>query len=364
MSDNHSGAARPHKLTPEQISAALERWLPTRLDGAAVAVSDLIAPKGTGFSNQTMLFSARWSGVAHELVLQAAPVGQGLFARYDFAGMARAQQRVAQTSTVPVANVRWHEADTAVLGVPFYVMDRVAGRAPTDKPPYHRTGWFAELPAAAQTRAWWSGIEAMAQLHALDVRRDDFLFMQDTPWGMPVDADPAQTRLRQWRQFLAWADAEPLPVVSAALDELERTRPAVQPLRVHWGDAKLSNCMVDHTGVRALLDWELCGLSAPEEDLTHWLMLDWSLWAVNDVPRLASLPSPAQTVARYEELSGRQTHATLWWWRFGLVRLAIIYHRIMGLLRQRGHVAPGKTLAEVNPIVRFIAPVFEKDVLP
>lgn len=364
MSDNKTGARRAHRLTPEHIVAALERWLPTQLDGERVFVSNLVAPKGTGFSNQTMLFSARWGHTETDLVLQAAPQGEGLFSRYDFASMARAQQQVRATSTVPVAPVRWYEMDTSVLGVPFYVMERVAGNAPTDRPPYHREGWFADLSGSEQTQVWWSGIEAMAKLHALDVQADGFTFMQHTPWGMSAQADAARTRLRQWREFLSWADAEPLPIVTQAFDELERACPPPQPLRVHWGDAKLSNCMVDNGGVRALLDWELCGLSVPEEDLTHWLMLDWSLWAVAGARRLPSLPNAERTVARYETLAGRQAQATLWWWRFGLVRLAVIYHRILSLLRRRGQIATEKTLAAANPITPFIAPVFEKDVLP
>lgn len=352
-------------LAPETLEAALGAWLPTRLHGAAVSIANLVAPKSNGFSNQTFLFDASWEGVTHPLVLQAAPLGTGLFSRYDFASMARVQQQLGAVSTVPVAGVRWCETDTAALGVPFYVMDRVAGRVPADRPSYHRGGWFAELPAADQARTWWSGIDAMAKLHALEVERDGFGFLADTPWGLAPDADPARERIVQWRRFMAWADPEPLAAVSAALDELERTRP--QPparLSVHWGDAKLSNCVVADARVQALLDWELCGLSAPEEDLAHWLMLDWSLWAVNKCPRLPALPSPERTVARYEELSGRPATAVLWWFRFGMVRLAIIYHRIMSVLRARGHVAPDKTLAQVNPLVPLIAPVFEKDVLP
>lgn len=359
--------APDRRLTAAQISAALEAWLPARL-GAAVRIDGIVAPKGTGFSNQTFLFDAHCGGETTALVLQAAPAASdgpgGLFSRYDFASMARVQQQLAAVSKVPVARVRWHEIDSAVLGVPFYIMERVAGRAPTDKPPYHRGSWFTELPAEQQTATWWSGIDAMAKLHALDADVDGFAFLSATPWGMVSGSDAARTRLAQWREFMVWADPEPCEPIAEALDELARSAPKSAPLRVHWGDAKLSNCMVADGTVQALLDWELCGLSVPEEDLAHWLMLDWSLWAVTGSTRLASLPSPERTIARYEELSGRAAVDVLWWFRFGMVRLAIIYHRIMTILRHKGHVPASATLTSVNPMVPLMAPIFEQDRLP
>lgn len=352
------------RLSPDQVVNGLQQWLPAQLGVDRVLVSDVLAPKGTGFSNQTFLFSAEWSGNKQEFVLQAAPVGKGLFSRYDFASMARVQQQLGKVSNVPVADVRGVETDTAVLGVPFYIMARVAGRAPTDKPPYHRGSWFTDLSATEHESIWWSGIDAMAKLHALDIERDGFTFLTDTPWGLPRDSNPALARIEQWRKFMAWADPEPCAPIEDALRELQRTAPPTTRMAVHWGDAKLSNCMVHDGAVRALLDWELCGLSAPAEDLAHWLMLDWSLWAVTGNTRLASLPSPERTVARYEELSGRSAQHVLWWFRFGMVRLAIIYHRIMSLLRERGHVAADATLTAVNPMVPLMAPIFEKDKLP
>lgn len=347
------------RLSAEQVVAGLQQWLPKKLGGKRIAVSDVVAPKGTGFSNQTFLFAAQ----GEDFVLQAAPVGKGLFPTYDFTNIARIQQQLGQVSQVPVASIVGVETDAQPLGVPFYVMRRVTGRAPTDKPPYHRGSWFTDLAADEQESIWWSGIDAMAKLHALDIDRDGFGFLTDTPWGMARAADPASTRIAQWRAFMPWADPEPSAPIEEALRELERTAPSPSRIAVHWGDAKLSNCMVQGGAVRALLDWELCGLSTPEEDLAHWLMLDWSLWAVTGNQRLASLPSPARTIARYEELTGRDAQHVVWWFRFGMVRLAIIYHRIMSLLRERGHVAGDATLTSVNPMVPLMAPIFEKDPL-
>ncbi len=349
---------------PAAVAAALESWLPPRLGAAAVRVTDLVAPKGAGFSNETYLFTAMWGERSAQLVLQVPPPQQGLMRDHDFAVMARVQQRLAAVSTVPVAPVRWFEDDVGVLGKPFYVMERVPGMVPTDTPPYHREGWFATQSSAVKARIWWSGIDALAELHRLDIEQDGFAFMIDAPWGMPLDADPAERRLAQWRSFFAWAAPDPCPLVTEALDILDRTRPARSRISVSWGDSKLSNCIVTEEGVRALLDWELCGVSDPEEDLAHWLLLDWSLWAAPGIARLPDLPGGAATVVHYEKVSGRPTRAVGWWFRFGLVRLAIIYHRIQALRRSAGRYPPETPLATINPVTHLIEPLFAREDLP
>lgn len=361
---NPPPAQSNRRSDPAAIAAALGAWLPAKLGVDRVRIEALSAPKGAGFSNQTFLFTAVAGDTALPLVLQGAPAGAGLFERYDIGRMARVQQRLGEVSAVPVAPIRWYEADPAVLGVPFYVMDKVAGQVPSDNPSYHRAGWFAELPPAAQNAIWWSGIDAMAQLHAVDIGGNDFDFLGEGAWGIPNGADAPARRIAQLRDYLAWSAPDPLPIVDTALAELDRSRPPPAPLAVHWGDAKLSNCVIADTSVRALLDWELCGLSDPEEDLTHWLMLDWSHWAVTGGTRLPHLPDTDSTLAHYQAASGRSLHDPLWWFRLGLVRLAIIYHRIQAQRRSIGRLAADTELAAVNPITPLIPSLFERDRLP
>jgi aminoglycoside phosphotransferase (APT) family kinase protein len=370
MTDASSGAQGEDGYTlrrrsPATVVAGLEKWLPGKLGVRAVAVRNLATPGGSGFSNETYLFSAQWDGGRADLVLQAAPIGSALFRTYDLEAMFRVQERVGEISSVPVPRMRGYESDPAVLGSPFYVMDRVPGRIPTDHPPYHKEGWLTEVSPEWRRRAWESGVDAMARLHALDVESDGFGFLADAPWGMRVCADAVAERLRAWREFLTWAAEEPLPIVLEALDELERTRPRVpQRLAVHWGDAKLSNCVLDERGVAALLDWELCGLSDPEEDLAHWLMLDWFLESTSGSARLEGLPGRVETVARYEERTGRPTHAVEWWFRFSLVRLSIITHRVMAQVRRNGMIPADVDLASVNPVAFLVRPLFEREGLP
>lgn len=357
--------ARPAgRRQPAEVAAAVGAWLRRRDGYGAAVISALSRPAGAGLSNETWLFDCSTPRGAESLVLQVGPAGQGLFRDYDLAVMARVQQQLGTVSRVPVPVIRWFEPDAAILGAPFYVMNRVRGQVPGDNPTYHQGGWFAELPAASRARAWRSGIAALAALHALEPLREGFEFLTTAPWGMAVDADPVTVRLAQWRDFMRWGARAPLPPIDAALTALEAARPAAQAPRIAWGDAKISNCVIEDDEVRALLDWELCGLSDPEEDLAFWLLLDWVHWHLPRVPRLAGLPTPAETVAWYETCRGSATRAVLWWFKFGLVRLAIIYHRFIERRIEMGRLPGDVDLLAANPVCALLNDVLALEKLP
>ena len=360
-----SAAARSGgRRDPDRVRAALGAWLATRPGYASARITDLARPEGAGLSNETYLVECRAGTRRESLVMQIGPAGGGLFRDYDLGAMARVQSRLGEVGGVPVARVRWYEPDAAVLGSPFYVMDRVAGRVPTDNPSYHSGGWFSELPAAAQAEAWYSGVAAMVALHRLDPLADGFEFLVDAPWGMPLDADPALTRIAQWRDLLHWGARRPLPLLEDALDELARSRPPAARPRVHWGDAKISNCVIEDNQVRALLDWELCGLSDPQEDLAFWLLLDWAQWRSLGLTRLPHLPAPQATVVYYAALAGQPQPHVAWWFKFGLVRLAIIYHRFLERRIDAGRLAPDADCIALNPMCGLLPEVLALEGLP
>ena len=361
MTDNTRRAGRRDL---ESVGQALATWLAQRPGYAGAVIHDLARPAGAGLSNETYLFECQLGRRREALVTQVGPASGGLFRDYDLGVMARVQQRLAEVSSVPVAKVRWYEADTRVLGSPFYVMDRVRGQVPSDNPSYHSGGWLADLPAAAQAESWYSGIAAMVALHQLDPLADGFEFLIDAPWGMALDADPGLCRIEQWRDFLHWGASRPLPVIEAALDTLRDSRPPAGRIRVHWGDAKISNCVLEDNQVRALLDWELCGLSDAQEDLAFWLLLDWAQWRSLKLPRLPHLPSPQATVVYYAALAGQPQPHVLWWFKFGLVRLAIIYHRFFERRIEAGRLAADQDLAALNPMCALLPEVLALEGLP
>ena len=346
------------------VQHALRNWCAARPGYAGAEVCALTRPSGAGLSNETYLFDCRVGARCEALVMQVGPAGSGLFRDYDLGTMARIQQRIAEVSMVPVARVRWFEPDATLLGAPFYVMDKVEGRVPGDNPSYHGSGFLGAMAPADQAAAWYAGIAAMAQLHALDPVRDGFEFLVDAPWGMALDADPGLRRIQQWRDLLAWGARRPVGFLEDALDRLEASRPPPTQPRVHWGDAKISNCVLHGPEVRALLDWELCGLSDPQEDLSFWLVLDWAQWRAPGLQRLPHLPGPRATVDYYAQQTGRPQPHVLWWFQFGMARLAIIYHRFLERRMDAGRLARGVDVVALNPMCALLTEALAMKELP
>jgi len=316
----------------DHVRRALEPWLAARLPGQQVENLQVAAPEGHGFSNDTLIADVTVDGVPMPLVCQAAPTGPGLFPEYPIARMANVQRGLRDHSDVPVANVRWLEEDAAILGAPFYVMDKLEGLVPDESPvPYPVSGWVHEATADQRRTMWTSLIEAMAKLARLDVA-EHFPFLTATRWGMSLDADAAPERVRQWRAFTIWAsedDTSLPPTLMRAWDVLAAsTPPRPERLSINWGDAKLGNVMFRDFHVVALFDWELCGVGPAEEDITNLLALDQVFANLCRVPRSEGFLSRDETLGMYSERIGRELIGTDWWYTFALAKMAAEVHRM------------------------------------
>jgi len=333
------------EVTHEQFAP----WVTSRLPHAQdVRVSEFSGSGTTGFSNDTLLFDLSWREDGRErsesLVLRIEPAGLRVFPEYDLGLQFGIMQALAGTD-IPVPRMLWRERDSATLGNPFYVMERIEGRIPDDNPPYHTAGWMTEIAPEERAAIWWSGVENLARIHRLDWRALALL---------PVPAagkTPLEMQLDYYERYVAWSgltENEGFPLAKTGLNWLRRHQPRErEPVALCWGDSRLGNMIFRDGRCVAVLDWEMATLGNPAQDLAWWLFFDEHHSAGVGAPRLSGLPDREETIARYRELSGIDPQHLDYYDIFACFRFTAILGRLGQQLKQHG-VLPPESDFEVN----------------
>ena len=317
----------------------LRAWFDRVRGFGDVEIAHVSIPGGTGFSNETILFDATWSdgGVAekHELVARVAPSSYQVFPDDTFVLQFHVM-RALDATDLPVPAVHWFEPDEAWFGQPFWIMARVRGDIPTDNPPYACAGWLADATPAEQTRAWVSGIEAMAAVHNLPLDA-----LSPVAQHLVMPDDPASAELDRYERFLHWAeDDQPHALARDALSWLQQHRPPAPAPALVWGDARLSNVIYRDFEVVAVLDWEMATVGDPLLDLGWWIFADNTLTRGSGFARLPGFESRDDTAARWAKLTGRSTDALDYYLVFAGLRFTVIMLRMGKLLAEMGFVPP------------------------
>lgn len=331
-------------------------WFGSKMPRAAgLRISELSGPATTGFSSDTLLFDLEWdeAGAARTqgFAARIKPSGFQVFPEYDIARQFTIQRALADTG-VPVARMHWLEEDEGVLGAPFYVMEKIEGRIPTDNPPYHAGGWMTEVSPEERAAIWWNGLDVLARIHQLDWQALGFGLLAQPERG----PTPLDQQLHYYRDFLDWTmEGEPHPVCEAALRWLQDNRPAGEPVRLAWGDARIGNMIFDGTRCVAVLDWEMVGLGSPEMDLAWFMYLDRHHSEGIGVPPLPGIPSRTETAERYEQLTGHAPAHLAYYEIFAGFRFSVIMARVAKQMKFYEMLPPEADFELTNPCARLLA---------
>ncbi|MCU0311890.1 MAG: phosphotransferase family protein [Acidimicrobiales bacterium] len=295
---------------PAHVTEVLERWMAGQMPHVGpVEVTDLVVPQASGFSNETFLFDASWTGAdgrreTAALVLRSQPLVHKLFPESDLlVHQYEVIRHLGEHTDVPVPRTRGAESDPAVLGAPFFVMDRLAGQVPGDSPPYTQEGFVMEMSPARREEWHRNAVAALVQVGQVDWRAAGLAFL-DQPHHGPTGA---VQRRNYSASYLAWATkGEAHPVVHPAWDWLEANWPDdTEHLGLAWGDARPGNLMFDGTEVIGVFDWEMVALGNPESDLGWWLFLQRYSTDGVGAPLPPGMLDRAATIALWEDLMGR-----------------------------------------------------------
>lgn len=314
------------------LLAQLEAFLPDALGCAGVQVRDLRRFSG-GASRETWSFEAVDDRTRRRLVLRRDTPGQP---RPD--GMVREAQAIAAATAagVPEPRLIAHAGDGDALGAPFILMEHVDGET------IARRILRDERFAAVRPRLAAECGRILARIHGIPLSDVPSL---DDP-GDPVAASVAAL------DDAGWAS----PVLELGLRWLADHRPAPSGRAVVHGDFRHGNLIVDETGIRAVLDWEIVHVGDPYEDL-GWLCV--KAWRFGAGKPVGGFGDYADLFAAYEAESGRPVDpdAVFWWQVAGTVRWGI------GCMRQaQRHTSGAVRSVELAAIGRRVAEQ-EHDVL-
>jgi aminoglycoside phosphotransferase (APT) family kinase protein len=327
---------------PDQTIERLRTWLTDVAGLPDVTVDHLEIPAATGFSNETILFDATWNDergtpAVHHLVARIAPQAHTVFLEANFESQFRVMQALAEHTDVPMPEMLWFEPDPSWFGSSFWIMVRIDGIAPADAPHYSIEGWLRDASPDEQAKVWWNGIAALAAVHNLDWRALGLELLDDPARGEPA----LEQQLTYYAESLEWAEqGKHHPGARAALEWLWANRPESDPARVTitWGDSRLANQMFRDGEVVAVLDWEMVALGDPRIDLGWWLFCDEVLTRSAGQERLPGFPSQDETVARWEQLTGRSAADLHWFLVFAGLRFTVVMLRLGTLLHDMGVV--------------------------
>jgi aminoglycoside phosphotransferase (APT) family kinase protein len=321
----------------QELRAQLTRWLERQLPaGAQPELGDLNVPSGNGMSSETVLFDASWTEAgsvqAASLVARIAPdpAAAPVFESYFLDRQFRTIKEVEALTSVPVPNLRWLEADPSVLGVQFFVMDRVEGVVPTDLPPYAIAGWVAEGTPEQRQRLEDTSVQVLTDLHAIPDAEQRFAFLQPHRTG--------ESSLRQHvadtRAYYEWiaSDGMRSPLIERSFQWLEDNWPKHEgPAVLSWGDSRIGNMMYRDFEPVAVLDWEMAAVAPPEVDLAWMAFMHFffeSILAKHGLGGLPDLLLPGNIAATYAKQSGYEPRDLGFYLTYNAIRYANVMFRI------------------------------------
>ncbi|MDO8364428.1 MAG: phosphotransferase family protein [Actinomycetota bacterium] len=315
---------------PAALQRVLADWLAPHL-GGPVHVSQPEVPEGTGVANETVMFEARWSvgGTEHDqgFVLRIASESP-LYLDADIRVHHDMYAALADVPGVPVPRVYGYEGDAGLLGAPFFVMERMAGRVPADQPPWATAGFVVDATPDERRAMWDNAVRVLAALHQVDVSRVPFLA---PPAGVSGLAD----HLAYWRR---WLD-DPVTggqhdTLDAGYEWLVRHLPADAPTGLSWGDSRFANVMFRGTDVVSIFDWDTVSLAGAGADLAWWRTMD------GPSATLPGIGSPDELTLRWQELTGIEATNLEYYDVLTSFRLGAILMRLFSQMGAAGTLPP------------------------
>ncbi|MGH9723303.1 MAG: phosphotransferase family protein [Bryobacteraceae bacterium] len=321
-----NGDTRPIRDEERFDTPALASYLEAQgfLRGRAIAVEQFPG----GHSNLTYLIRLDGGGAAEEFVLRRPPLGPVAPKAHDMVREARILQALHPFFR-PAPRPFLICEDAAVIGAPFYIMERRNGIVVRRENPPEIGGDTTVRRLVGEAM-----LDTLVELHSIDVARaplrelgkpDGFLERQLTGW------------FGRWQR----ARTRDLPVMDRLMDWLSKRMPPPQRAAMLHNDFKLDNVMLDRADpsrIVAVLDWEMSALGDPMIDVGI-LLCYWPEAgdppsrrdSISPVTTMPGWPSRCDLIERYAARSALDLSGIGYYEVFAIFKVAVvlqqIYHR-------------------------------------
>ncbi len=317
MSDYPNQQVRKGEELPEK---SLKSFL---LDQGLIqsVASELFVKQFThGYSNLTYLLSIE----GRDYVLRKPPAG-AIKRGHDMSREFKVQSGLANGfSKVPQMHA--YSNDESILGSEFYIMERVEGIILNFKEAKKRG--IAPESFAKISDTW---LESMVELHQLNYK---ILGLEDL--GRPEGY--VERQVTNWGKQYLKAATEEVQAAHQIMSWLQDHQPREYDSCLIHNDFKYDNVVFkDDTWseISAILDWEMATLGDPLMDLGTSL----GYWTIQSDPEFLKqgIPSPtlfpgnpkrSEIVESYAKKSGRKVDNILFYYAFGLFKIAVIAQQI------------------------------------
>ena len=322
--------------------AALNSWL--KANAPAVGTVSAVAQFPGGFSNLTYLLRTS----AGEFVLRRPPVGVGPGTAHDMPREAGILG-VLELRGIPAPRHIATCHDAAVIGAPFYVMERMRGvilRGSTAPAGYD---------AAAFARLGEHFLDTLVAIHGA-TPSDPVIGGLGRPMGY------VQRQVEGWAARYEKARTGDVPAVEKLAAWLAEQQPSESGACLVHNDFKYDNLVLDSAQpgkIIAVLDWEMATVGDPLLDvgttLGYWI-------EAGDHPAfralglgITALPgnlTRAELWERYLKKSGRSMRSATWYHAFGVFKIAVIAQQIFA--RYRKGLTADERFARLGDAVRLL----------
>ncbi|HEY8227601.1 MAG TPA: phosphotransferase family protein [Pyrinomonadaceae bacterium] len=319
-------SSRPIRAGEELDTQKLTTYLLTHIPDLNNSIEVEQFP--AGFSNLTYLLRAG----DREMVLRRPPVGAKIKSAHD---MGREFKILSHLYPIyrKVPRPLLYCEDESILGVPFYLMERVRGVI-----------LRAQLPEAitlnedVMHKLCQSFIGNLTEIHAVDYERAGL-------GDLGLAKGYVKRQVDGWIRRYFNARTDDVPEIEQLAKWLAENRPddSSTGSLIH-NDYKFDNLVLspnDLSEVVAVLDWEMATIGDPLMDLGttlgYWVDADddatWKRYAFGVTSFPGSL-TRSELVQRYCEISGRDVGDIVFYYAYGLLKIAVIVQQIYFRFRQ------------------------------